>query len=112
MTIRVAGRRSAATMRRTRLCIRNRSTGSRWCGRGNRAASDGKQRERTIRRFDEHGRMMELKSVDSDKAAVQMTLRYDDLGRPVESQVTFKSENGLAFSGGVFAGSVAAQTVE
>jgi len=27
MTIRVAGRRSAATMRRTRLCIRNRSTG-------------------------------------------------------------------------------------
>ena len=59
------------------------------------SASDGKQRERTIRRFDEHGRMMELKSVDSDKAAVQMTLRYDDLGRPVEGQVTFKSENGL-----------------
>jgi hypothetical protein len=31
-----------------------------------------------------------------------MTLRYDDLGRPVEGRVAFKSENGVAFSGATF----------
>ena len=33
-------------------------------GEQTETAPDGKQRERTLRRFDEHGRMTELKTVD------------------------------------------------
>ncbi|MCU1273617.1 MAG: hypothetical protein JWO48_1048 [Bryobacterales bacterium] len=54
----------------------------------------GKQLDTTLRKFDDHGRMSEFTSLDSDRIVAQMTMRYDEQGRPVEATVSFKGGDG------------------
>lgn len=46
----------------------------------------GKQQDRTIRRFDEHGRVIELKSIEPRGSSTVMQFDYDRRGRPQQAR--------------------------
>jgi hypothetical protein len=72
----------------------------------------GRELEHALRKFDEHGRMSELTSLDSGKMDARMTMRYDEQGRPVEATVTFKGGEGTIIADGHGAGNLRAPNAE